>query len=293
MIINTGPDTLQDDTTSVCGRNSITDISFYDSNNIITKGIPDPCNKFPFLFTEKNREIQAREKISLIKHLRPGNDFPSQSLHNDWMIGIIIIIVFLYSLIRATSKSIIPDFSWFFMFRRSNDPVTRNSSGLFNWESTILNLISFLIFGLFAFCAASYYNFVPVGISGILFWLISLCIIILTATFRHLAGVITGNMSGEKEVFREYLLVVYQSYRLTALILFVLILLMSYTVFIPVSGSFISGFVVLGVMYLISVIRLTIIFLNRNISIFYLILYLCALEILPVVISVKYFAGLV
>ena len=46
-------------------------------------------------------------------------------------------------------------------------------------------------------------------------------------------------------------------------------------------------------MYSIRVIRLLIIFLNRNISIFYLILYLCALEILPVLIVVKYFTGLV
>jgi hypothetical protein len=46
-------------------------------------------------------------------------------------------------------------------------------------------------------------------------------------------------------------------------------------------------------MYLIRVIRLIIIFLNRNISIFYLILYLCALEILPVLIVIKYFTGLV
>jgi len=40
------------------------------------------------------------------------------------------------------------------------------------------------------------------------------------------------------------------------------------------------------------IIKLFSIFLNRNISILYLILYLCALELLPVVVLIKYFAGL-
>ena len=68
---------------------------------------------------------------------------------------------------------------------------------------------------------------------------------------------------------------------------------MSYTRILPVRDFVEAGIIVLGFMYLVRVIRLLIIFLNRNISIFYLILYLCALEILPVLIVVKYFTGLV
>jgi hypothetical protein len=245
------------------------------------------------LFIEKTRQIQFRERVDLIEHLKTGQDIPVQPFHNDWMIVIIFIAFLLYAFIRATSKSMLPDFIRFLKLRGKNDPSSRISGGFFNWESTILNLISFLIFGLFAYCAASYYNFIPFGIKGILIWLICFSIIISAATFRHIVCVIAGNISGEKEVFREYLLGVYISYRFSALALFILVILMTYTLFFSARGGMISGVVVLAVMYLISVIRLTIIFLNRNISIFYLILYLCALEILPVVISVKYFTGLV
>jgi hypothetical protein len=279
--------------TSVCDRNIIADISFYDSNNIITKGILSSYNRFPYLFIEKSRQIQIRERISLTEHLKPGLGLPVQPNHYDWMIGIIFIAALSYSFFRATSSGMLPDLARFLKLKGKNDPASRNYGGFFTLESTILNLISFLIFGLFAFNAASYYNFIPFGISGLFFWFISLIIILLAATLRHIACVITGNISGEKEAFREYLSGVYLSYRLTALVLFVIIILMSYTLFFPAMGGIISGVLVLSAMYLISVIRLTIIFLNRNISIFYLILYLCALEILPVVISVKYFAGLV
>jgi hypothetical protein len=293
MMIISCPDSLQYDTNTVCGRNSIADITFYDSINVITKIESGSSYGFPFQFTEKNKQMHAEVRASLVKHLKSGREIPVQPLHADWIIVIILIAAFFYSLIRTTSKSVMSGATRFFLFRGVNDPSSRDIDGLFHWQSTVLNLISFLIIGLFGYAAASFYDIIPSGLSGITFWGISLVITVSAVTLRHITCIITGNVSGEKEVFREYLLSVYQSYRFSALFLFVIIILMSYTVLSPAKGYFSSGIIVLGIMYLIRVTRLLIIFINRNISIFYLILYLCALEILPVLILVKYFTGLV
>lgn len=279
------------DTTTVCDRNSISDITFYDSNNVVTNiesGFP---NRFPFIFTEKNNQMQREARASLIKHLKPGQDLPVHPFHDDWVILIIVVATFFYLVIRTTSKSLLPGVTRFFMFRGINDTSSREGGGIFHWQSTILNLNSFLIIGLFLYYAATYYDFIPSGIKGIVFWLISLGIIISVVTLRHIVCIITGNASGQTEAFREYLLGVYQSYRFSALFLFIIIILMSYTLLFPTKAYFISGIIVLGIMYLIRILRLLIIFINRNISIFYLILYLCALEILPVLISFRYFTG--
>jgi hypothetical protein len=281
------------DSTSVCMRNSISDVTFYNSNNLITKikqGTPDP---FPHLFTEKNAQIQAAEKATLVKHLRQGNDLASQPLNEDWIIAIILIAALLFSLIRKTSKSIFSEIGRYFLLRGINEPSSRDAGGLFHWQSTILNLISFLIIGLFAYSAAAYYDYIPARLSGLLFWSVSFGIIISVVTLRHIVCIITGNFSGERDAFRDYLFSVYQFYRFSALFLFILILLMSYTYIGTARFYFITGIIVIGTLYLLRVIRLMIIFLNRNISIFYLILYLCGLEFLPVVVSVKYITGLV
>ena len=281
------------DTTSVCSRNSIADITFYNPDNLIAKIGDGSFNRFPFLFTEKNRQTEADAKISLIKHLRPGEDFLPRPLQNDWIISVLLIAAFLYSLIRTTSKGILPGVSRLFQLRGIIDPSSRDTEGIFQWQSTIHNLISFIIISLFAYCVTSFYNFKPLGINGILLWLILLGIIIIAVTLRHFVCVITGNISGEKDVFREYLVSIYQSYRFSAMFLFIIVILMLYTAILPPDKGFIIGYIVLGIIYLIRITRLLIIFINRNISIFYLILYLCALEILPVLISVKYFAGLI
>lgn len=281
------------DITAVCRRNIVADITYYHPDHIINKIGTEPINKFPFLFIEKNRLMKADERASLVKHLKPGQALPVKSLHDDWLIGIILLAAFLFSLIRTTSRGMFPGVIKYFLFRGFNDPPSRDIDEIFHWQSTIHNLISFLITGLFVYNAVSYYNIIPEGISGIILWLLILGILISAVTLRHAVCVLTGILSGEKEVFREYLVTVYQFYRIGALFLLLFIILMSYTAILPAGSWIFIGTTVVGMLYLIRIIRLMLIFINRNISIFYLILYLCALEILPVLISVKYFTGLI
>jgi hypothetical protein len=133
---------------------------------------------------------------------------------------------------------------------------------------------------------------IPRGIPGFVVWLIISGVIIISLTLRHIVCVGTGTLSGQNEVFLDYLQTVYQFYRFGAVFLFFLVIMMAYTSLLPDKSYFIIGAIVLAVMYFLRIFRLFIIFINRNISIFYLILYLCALEILPVLISIKYFSGL-
>lgn len=50
------------DTSSVCSRNNVADITFYDSTNFVTRITSTFPNQFPLLFIEKTRkmEIEAR-----------------------------------------------------------------------------------------------------------------------------------------------------------------------------------------------------------------------------------------
>jgi hypothetical protein len=278
---------------SICVRNSIADVTYSDTINVVTRIKWGSYNKFPFLFVEKNKQIQAENRTFLLKHLRSGQDLPSQPLHEDWIIGILLVTAFLFSFIRGSAKNGLPEVKRFSLIWGSGDLSSGNTSGLFYWQSTILNLISFLTIALFAYCSAFYYNLIPVNLSGIYFWLIAMALIISSVTLRHIVCIIAGKISGERELFIEYLHVVYQFYRFGAVVLMVIIILMSYTVILPVSTSITSGIIVLCIMYLIRILRLMIFFINRNISIFYFILYICALEILPVLVLLKYVSGLV
>jgi hypothetical protein len=281
------------DTPGVCQRNSIADITFNDSHNIISDNKLITSDRFPFLFTEINNARQLAARASLLKHLKNGETRPLLPFHNDWSLLIILAVALLYSIIRTSSKNLRSEAGRFFFFRGINDPKSRDIGELFHWQSTLLNLNSFFILGLFGYFVFVWYELSPSRIYGFMVWLVSFGIIVTGITLRHYLCIIIGKLSGEQEAFKEYLLVVYQSYSFSAIILYVIIILISYTYLMPVKTCIMSGFTVLIMMYLIRIMRLLLIFINLNISIFYLILYLCALEILPVLILLKYFAGLV
>jgi len=281
------------DTTSVCSRNIIADVTFYDFNNFVRRLGYGHTDEFPFVFINKTNQFRSEQHALLLKQLKPGKELPPRPLHTDWMIIIILASAFLFSVVKSSSRRMLTYFERIFVFKGVNDSSTRDVTGLFHWQSTILNLISFIIIALFGYSVATYYGIIPAGFRGILAWLIAVGIISIAVTVRHTVCFITGAASGQQELFREYLLGIYHSYRFGAVFLFVFIIMMSYTEILPEKDYIISGIIILCIIYLIRVIRLLIIFLNRSVSIFYLILYLCALEILPVLIIVKYFTGLV
>jgi hypothetical protein len=279
------------DSDTICFRNPVTDITFLDSLNIISSGQLYRTGKFPYSFIEQNTGRQEKARAALVSHLRPGQELPSKQFHNDWFLLIFLIAAFLYSVIRTTSKTMLPEVARFLFFRGINDPSSRDIGGLFNWQATLLNLISFLNIGLFFYYAAQWYDSIPSNIPGYLAWLIIVGALILVVTIRHLLCTITGNASDQQETFREYLLAIYQSHRLSGIVLFIIVILISYTRVFQVKLLIEAGFITLLLMYFIRAIRLLLIFINRNISIFYLILYLCSLEILPFLVLIKYSFG--
>ena len=155
-----------------------------------------------------------------------------------------------------------------------------------------MNFITFLNISLFVYCVSLYYEFIPGGISRFQYWIISFGFVVTIITIRHIICYLTGMISNENHAFNEYIITIYLSYRIMALVLFILVILISYTSIFPVKTLILSGFIIIATLYLMRFIRLLLIFMKRNISILYLILYLCALEFLPVVVTVKYFTGL-
>jgi hypothetical protein len=280
------------DTNSLCFRNSIADVTFYDSANIVTLIDERNLQNFPFVFTESVRKTEKETRAELVRHLKNGEELSADRFHYGWGLLLILFSLFIYGVINAETRSFFKGTIRFLTFRGINETASRDIANLFQWQSTLLNLASFINISLFAFFTATWFDILPESGNPAVYWLISFAIILSAVTARHLVCIITGNLSGEEDMFGEYLIGIYQMYRLTGLILFLITVFILYATFIPVNILYYSGFSMVALLYFIRVFRLFLIFINRHVSIFYLILYLCALEILPVVILVKYVTGL-
>lgn len=280
------------DITAVSRRNPSSDFTFSDSSNMTGHSGQSGKLLFPFTLIEKNRKQESFARTMLMKNLREGKELPVRPFHNDWIILILLLSAFLFSLIRTFSRRFVPEVTRFFFFRGIGDSSSRDIAGLFLWHSTLTNLISFFGIALFAYYTGIYYDLIPGGMSGFVFWIISFGIIIVSITFRHIICYLAGSISNQTDLFNEYIITIYLSYRFSSLVLFIIVILLSYTRILPPNVLFIIGFLAFACMYLFRLLRLSFIFIRRNFSILYLILYLCALEFLPVLVMLKYFTGL-
>jgi hypothetical protein len=202
----------QPDITAV-SRRPVPGLTFYDTSGVITE--PGLQNRlfFPFTLIEKNQKRESEARKILIKHLKEGLPLPVRPFHDDWIILILILSALLFSLIRTFSKRFVPEFTRFFFFRGLGEPASRDIAALFHWHSTLTNLISFFGIALFSYCAGLYYDLLPHGVTGFLFWLICFGVVIVSITLRHITCYLAGTISGQADLFGEYIITVYHSYR--------------------------------------------------------------------------------
>jgi hypothetical protein len=281
------------DTVTDCTRNRFADVTFWDSASsvrTIRDGEPTP---FPYNFLAQNRDLYSRNHQILISSLKEGDKMPGEQFRADWIVPLLIFSAFLLGIVRSVPGNFFRNMFRFLFMRGVNENASRDTGTLFQWQSTLMNLSAFISVSLFCYLMLRHYDISIPGISKPVLWLICLGGVIVAVTLRHFVCNITGNVSDQTEIFREYTICIYQVYRFGGIIFMILSILILYMVSVPAQVWFTAGIAITGLLYLLRVIRLLLIFITRRVSILYLILYLCALEILPVVILVKYVTGLV
>lgn len=281
------------DTVSVCPKSPVTGITYYDPKNItmsMDKGIAD---RFPFVFTSACRDFREKETAILVQKLRPGENFITNPFHTDWIIPLIFISALILGIIRTIGGNFFRNMLRFISFQGISDQGSRESADLYQLPATLLNLGSFISISLYVYMISIEYDISIPQPGGFVTWAIGLGVIISAVTIRHFTCIVTGKISGQGEAFNEYLKNIYEAYRIAGIFFLIIVIMVVYTSVIPEKVLLNAGLWGTGLLYLIRVSRLLLIFIKRHISLFYYILYLCALEILPVVVLVKYITGLV
>jgi len=212
-------------------------------------------------------------------------------LRSEWVFILLIFPVFIYLLVSLNDKySLIRIVKIVFSNKYANTAYRNISTGiqLFQMLLGLLSMISIPTFMLFV---EIHFDFNLLNLEPGLLWLLNLLFISLAILFRYILNLTVGSVTRTGNLFKEYFFNISRSYKLIGIILMILNFFISYFVSIPDKYIIFSSFTVVFVLLLFRIIRLVYIFLIRRFSLFYLILYLCALEILPALIFIKYLSG--
>jgi hypothetical protein len=151
-----------------------------------------------------------------------------------------------------------------------------------------LNLIFAIIGSFFVFKSFQYFNVSIWGYTNFNLLLACLVIIVLMYLGRYLISKIIGLFFDKLDAFDEYLHNTFVFYKVAGLILLPLVSILMFIRAEIHVYLLITGFSIIFLLYVLSIIRGTRIMLKKDVLLLYWILYLCTLEIIPIFIAWRF-----
>ena len=166
--------------------------------------------------------------------------------------------------------------------------IFNNSSGLQKQQNIILYTLYIFSAGLVVYMAETRFGLEPYGLSGGLLYLFNLALVAALFLGRLVLVNVTGFLFNKIGIFREYLYNTFIFNKIIGILLLPLSLFVFYT-----DGVLMEVFqwIALGSVFIILILRLIrgfVFSFKRGVSIFYMFLYLCALEMAPLILLYKW-----
>jgi hypothetical protein len=213
--------------------------------------------------------------------------------HLDWFLGIFIFVSFLFIWIRlfygkyfTTLASAVSSFQMSAkLFRERNVLVRR--------VSIVLDFIYFVMLSILAYESVTHFNWVSTSLSQFNMYMLFLNIIIIYSLLRIALLRLTANLFMQRSLFSEYIHNTLVINKGTGIVLFPIVITARYFPYPLISLVLVLGLsiLILGVIW--KSIRGYQIIRRKNVVLFYLILYLCTLEFLPLLLGYKVIISLI
>jgi len=218
-----------------------------------------------------------------------GDPRPSGTVNSDMGFILLSLSLLLITILTVFGrKSVISGLSAI-RFRRHGEVTPPGTSEVLSWPPIFRNFFTILNISLFAAIVLLTRGLtIPglfggsVGLTGVLAGAFLAALLL-----RHLTSMVLAEITGLKSLFREYMNIVYNTWFASSLFLFILNLLILFAPIENTSLFILSGAIVISIFLIVRALRLLAIFSERRVSVVYFILYLCALEVLPVLVFLK------
>jgi len=216
-----------------------------------------------------------------------------QLIKPDWLIGIIIGCLVLFAWLKLFyNKFIDQTFISLWNFQLSEN-FLRDQSIFSRRVSMLLNLNFIVTTGLFFYLIAVFFELNPWSLTPFKVFLISTGTIALLLAARYIVSHITGTVFNYHKLFKDYLNQILIIYKIAGIVLIPIIMAIAYLPDNLRIYLIITGLILLAAGVLFRFVKGIQLIFNKDVSIFYLILYLCTLEFLPALVIYKFFSSLV
>jgi len=272
-------------------KNINTDTQNY-FNSIFIPQLNNIPAKTKLINNQQNKNIISNQKkIYSEKTIqkKSNNLLKYNSESKDWIIILILLLLFVLSWIRLTYYKTLQQIIKSSYNLQSAQKFYRERNSLSQRISYILNTSFILSTGLFMYFVLNYYDIHILKFSGIILYFICCGILAIVYIFKYLIYRILGNILLSRKYFSEYLYNLFIYNKIIGILILPIIIGIPFMpqVFSPILIK--TGIVLIILLLIFRMIRGIKLSFKFKLSILYIFLYLCTLEILPVFIFIKIF----
>jgi len=219
------------------------------------------------------------------------NEIPKQDINPDWLIAVIIGSLVILAWLKLFYNKFF-DQVIISMWNYQLGSKFLRDQGIFSRRvGLILNINSVLIGGLFIYLVLAHFNINPLSLKPLPAYILYSTILVILLLFRYILTVLTGYIFDRQTYFREYLYHILNIYKNLGILFIPFVFCIAYIQENLRIYFIIFALVLIALAYLYRFIKGFQLIIKKDVLIFYLILYLCTLEIIPVLFYYKFFSG--
>jgi hypothetical protein len=212
---------------------------------------------------------------------------------HGWLLGIFLFLTVLFIWIRIFYSKFFATLANSLISFQISAKLFKEKNVLLHRVSIVLDFIYIIVFSTFIFELITYYEFIHSTMSEFNFFLLLLNIVMLYSLFRIFLLRLTGILFLIQPIFSEYIHNTFVVNKGMGIALFPLVIMAHYfpDELVPVVLGL--GVLILAIAFILKIIRAYQIIIRKDVLLFYLILYLCTLEILPLLLGYKFVTSLI
>ncbi len=238
---------------------------------------------------------KSGEAIPAVGSLKPVNVLPRERNNQsiDWFLGFFLSITLLFIWIRMFYGKYFSLLANALISFQISSKLFRERNVLVRRVSFVLDFIYFMVFSIFTFEIITHFGLIKFDLSRLNLFLLLLNTIMMYSLIRIALLRLTGFLFLNQGLFSEYIHNTFVVNKGAGIVLFPVVITAHYFPHPVVSAVLVTGLFILAMAFIWKTIRAYQIIKRKDVVLFYLILYLCTLEILPLLLGYKFVISLI
>jgi hypothetical protein len=244
------------------------------------------------LLVGDSRYMESRSELPVIASSTIDNSglhLPERQINNtnyDWLTLLLLVALVLFASVRTIwSKYVVSLFHSVINYATSVRMLQEKNTSVIQGAFQ-LDLLFYLIFSAFAFQLINFFN-INLRFTSFKLFIFSIGLILSYFLLKKLIYRVTGFLIEKNSETAEYVFNMNNFSRVAGIVLFPLVTVIAFYPFSNLYLPVAAGIVLVTAIYFLLIIRGFVILFRKQFSIFYLFLYFCTLEFLPLVLLYK------